>query len=233
MAKIVLSMGDAVLREIVLVQERITIGRSPHNDIVIDDRAISAEHAVIVTVDNDSFLEDLNSTNGTQVNGQPVKKHFLRDGDVVSVAGYHAFYIATAEKKESRPYRYASDTPSHSTDDANGIVLIRVLNGPSTGKEMRLTKVLTTLGHPPMQIAVIACSLGGYYLTNVEGTAGMSVNGEPLGRNPRSITNNDLIDLFGTQMRFLIQEKSPNKFSPHSIEMVDSTRQHDNNSRED
>ena len=85
MAKLILSMEGLVLKEIPLVRERTTIGRKPHNDIQIDNLAISGEHAVIVTVINDSFLEDLDSTNGTLVNGQPVKKHFLQDGDVIEL----------------------------------------------------------------------------------------------------------------------------------------------------
>lgn len=74
MAKLVLTVDGVVMNEVVLARERMTIGRKPHNDIVIDNIAVSAEHAVIVTLFNDSFLEDLGSTNGTFVNGQPVKK---------------------------------------------------------------------------------------------------------------------------------------------------------------
>ena len=86
MAKLILSMDGLVLKEIVLNKERLSIGRKPHNDIQIDNLAISGEHAVIVTILNDSFLEDLNSTNGTLVNGQPIKKHILRNKDVIELA---------------------------------------------------------------------------------------------------------------------------------------------------
>jgi pSer/pThr/pTyr-binding forkhead associated (FHA) protein len=209
MAKIVLSTGNTVLREVELAKERIAIGRGSHNDVVIDDGGVSAEHAVIVTVGDDAFLEDLNSTNGTQVNGQPVKKHFLRDGDVMELAGYHALYIATVEKKEDLTYETTSETSSRSTASVKGGALIKILNGPSAGKEMKLTKALMTLGHPPMRVAVIARRLEDYYLTNIDGATDMSVNGESLGRNPRRMDNSDLIDLSGTQMRFLIQGKIP------------------------
>src|SRR5437773_8289002 len=83
MAKLILSMDGLVLKEIALTKERTTIGRKPHNDIQIDNLAVSGEHAVIVTILNDSFLEDLGSTNGTVVNGNPIKKHFLQNNDVV------------------------------------------------------------------------------------------------------------------------------------------------------
>src|SRR5688572_14816314 len=93
MAKLVLSLDGVVLREHELTKERTTIGRKPHNDIQIDNLAISGEHAVIVTILNDSFLQDLDSTNGTQVNGRPVKKHFLQDSDIIEMAKYKIEYL--------------------------------------------------------------------------------------------------------------------------------------------
>ncbi|MGH8746148.1 MAG: FHA domain-containing protein, partial [Burkholderiales bacterium] len=83
-----------VLKEIPLVKERTTIGRKPHNDIQIDNLAVSGEHAVIVTILNDSFLEDLGSTNGTLVNGNAVKKHFLQNNDIVELGKYKLKYLA-------------------------------------------------------------------------------------------------------------------------------------------
>jgi len=94
MAKLILSMDGLVLKEIPLAKERTTIGRKPHNDIQIDNLAVSGEHAVIVTIMNDSFLEDLGSTNGTLVNGQPIKKHFLQNNDVIELGKYKLKYMA-------------------------------------------------------------------------------------------------------------------------------------------
>src|SRR5881392_2623969 len=93
MAKLILSMDGLVLKEIPLTKERTTIGRKPHNDIQIDNLAVSGEHAVIVTILNDSFLEDLGSTNGTMVNSQPIKKHFLQNNDVIELGKYRLKYI--------------------------------------------------------------------------------------------------------------------------------------------
>ena len=107
MAKLILSMDGLVLKEIPLAKERTTIGRKPHNDIQIDNLAVSGEHAVIVTILNDCFLEDLGSTNGTLVNGNPVKKHFLQNNDVVELGKYRLKFIGetpvaavTAEKAD-------------------------------------------------------------------------------------------------------------------------------------
>ncbi|MDW8469187.1 MAG: FHA domain-containing protein [Burkholderiales bacterium] len=96
MAKLILSMDGLVLKEIPITKERMTIGRKPHNDIQIDNLAVSGEHAVIVTIMNDSFLEDLNSTNGTLVNGQPIKKHFLQNNDVIELGKYKLKFVQEA-----------------------------------------------------------------------------------------------------------------------------------------
>ncbi len=92
-AKLILSMDGAVLKEYVLNKERMTIGRKPHNDVVIDNLAVSGEHAAIVTILNDSFLEDLDSTNGVMVNGTQVKKHFLQNNDVIEIGKYKLKYL--------------------------------------------------------------------------------------------------------------------------------------------
>ncbi len=93
MAKLIISVDGQVLDEVELVKERMTIGRKPHNDVRIENLAVSGEHAAVVTILNDSFLEDLGSTNGTSVNGQPIKKHFLQNSDVVEIGKYKLKYI--------------------------------------------------------------------------------------------------------------------------------------------
>jgi len=93
MAKLILSLDGQLIKEFTLSKERTTIGRKPHNDIQIDNLAVSGEHAIIMTILNDSFLEDLGSTNGTLVNGQPVKKHFLQSSDTVEIGKYKLKYM--------------------------------------------------------------------------------------------------------------------------------------------
>jgi FHA domain len=93
-AKLILSMDGAVIKEYPLNKERMTIGRKEHNDIAIDNLAVSGEHAAIVTILHDSFLEDLDSTNGLEVNGTPTKKHFLQNNDVIGIGKYKLKYIS-------------------------------------------------------------------------------------------------------------------------------------------
>src|SRR5260370_22099421 len=102
-------MDNLVLKEIALAKERTTIGRKPHNDIQIDNLAVSGEHAVIVTILQDSFLEDLGSTNGTVVNGQPIKKHFLQNNDIIELGKYKLKYVN--EPVAARAHRPALPQP--------------------------------------------------------------------------------------------------------------------------
>ena len=93
-AKLILSMDGAVLQECQLDKERVTIGRKAHNDIVINNLAVSGVHAAIITILHDSFLEDLESTNGLTVNGEPTKKHFLQNNDVIEIGKYTLKYVS-------------------------------------------------------------------------------------------------------------------------------------------
>lgn len=101
MAKLILSMDSLVLKEIPLTKERVSIGRKPHNDIQIDNLAISGDHAVITTLLKDSFIEDLDSTNGTLINGKPIRRHALQPNDVIEMGKYSLKYIADTPKTDN------------------------------------------------------------------------------------------------------------------------------------
>jgi hypothetical protein len=190
MAKIVLSMNNAVIREVTLSKERVTIGRRPQNDIVIESAAVSAEHAMIVTRNSDSFLEDLNSINGTQINGQPVKKHFLQHGDMIELAEYKIRYLADGyEIRDSNSSR-------------NTVPFLRVLNGAHAGKELALTNTLTTIGQPGGQVAAVTQQMGNYFITHVEGEGHPMVNGESIGTETRKLVPGDEIELSRTRVSF-------------------------------
>lgn len=192
-----------MLREIVLAKERITIGRGPHNDIMIDDRAISVEHAVIVTVDGDSFLEDLNSTNGTQINGQPVRKHFLQDGDVLALAGYRMTYSANLPSGTEVPQsKVVNSNRSYLKNDRAG-AKIKIISGPNVGKEVALRKAMTTFGCPGVKTVAITRQFQSYYLTYVEGAGTLTMNGTPMQNEMIPMVDGDIIELCGIRMQFL------------------------------
>ncbi|MFN6168956.1 MAG: FHA domain-containing protein [Burkholderiales bacterium] len=96
MAKLIMSVDGTVLKEISLTKERTTLGRKPHNDVQVDNLAVSGEHAAIITILNDSFIEDLNSTNGTLVNGKPITKHFLQNNDVIEIGKHKLKFFSDA-----------------------------------------------------------------------------------------------------------------------------------------
>ncbi len=324
MAKLILSLDGMVLREYPLSKERTTIGRKAHNDVVIDNLAVSGEHAMIMTILNDSFLEDLGSTNGTLVNGQPVKKHFLQSNDVIELGKYKIKYhsevvaaqpaqqdfektmvlrappmgtgvprpppaaqpsaapAAAAAPKSLRdtvvdpaqadalvatdvggqapaapapqpqpvvaaavatPVASAAPAPAPAPAAAMSTVMataaamaggsaavaapvptapapvpaapaaatsaaigvIQILSGPSAGKELQLTKALTTLGKPGVQVAVIARRPQGYFLTHVEGSHFPVVNGKSLDAQAHALSDHDVVELAGVKMEFFLK----------------------------
>lgn len=221
MTKMILSMDGLVLKEITLAKERMTIGRRPSNDIQIDNLAISGEHAVVVTILNDSFLEDLNSTNGTLVNGQPVKKHFLKNGDVIELGKYKLKYVTEQKpvagvdagqagilrpsiEKRGAPAAVLAVEPRAAQVPKTGHV--RLLNGANAGRELALTKTLTTVGKPGVHVAVIARRPQGYTLTHVEGKDYPGVNGRSIGAEPQQLADKDVIEIAGIRMEFFLRD---------------------------
>jgi len=298
MAKLILSLDGMVIREYPLTKERTTIGRKPHNDIVIDNLAISGEHAMIMTILNDSFLEDLGSTNGTVVNGNAIKKHFLQNNDVVELGKYKLKFIgeaaaagtgggekadfektmvlrpsqikaaaeqiktagggaqaAVAQRQAAVQQAAASAAatgiadkdaakpspaaPAKSTDTAPAVKpadltqpapaaapkaapaaspaatpagrpgqplgAIQLLSGGNAGKELELTKPLTTLGKPGVQVAVLTRRPAGYFITHVEGANRPTVNGQQIGAAPHALKDHDVIELAGVKMEFFLK----------------------------
>jgi len=290
MAKLILSVDGQVLKEHTLGKERTLIGRKPHNDIQIDNLAVSGEHAAIITILNDSFVEDLGSTNGTMVNGKPIKKHFLQHNDVIEIGKHKLKYFneqqpvaaggaadfektmiirspakqapapvqapapaaaaaapaMTAEKmgdthtnirvdleKVAPPPappappppaptpapapaaaapmpppapRPAAPAPAaHAAAPAAGGLreaAVQVLSGAAAGRTLDLTKNLTTIGKPGLQVAVITKRPNGYFITHVEGATYPTLNGSSLGAQAHPLNDHDLIEIAGVKMEF-------------------------------
>jgi len=251
MAKLILSLEGQVIREIELNKERMTIGRKPHNDIPIENLAVSGEHAAITTILNDSFLEDLDSTNGTLVNGVAVKKHVLQHNDVIEIGKFRLEYSNPQASQETpdfertmilrapaAPPKPAADEPGNFTrtridnqplameapppaqapqppqapaqaapipaapETPAKMAVIQVLTGANAGKELELTKSLTSLGKPGVQVAVIAKRPHGYFITHVQGASFPVVNGQTLDTQPHLLNDHDIIELAGIKMEF-------------------------------
>ena len=223
MARLVLSLDGQLLAEYNMSRERYTIGRLPDNDIRIDNAAVSGHHALIINILDDSFLEDLNSTNGTYVNGKIVKKHALQHGDVVTV-GHHALRFVDGDTEEPAdefertmlikprdaavmlgPAATPAAAPSPALGGAPPKAKLQVLSGQFAGRELELVKTLTTLGRPGVQVAAITRRADGYYIVHVEsGREGdyPLVNGAPIGPQARRLHDNDVVQLAGVKMGF-------------------------------
>lgn len=210
MGKLVVSLDNVVLKEVAIQKDRTTLGRRPYNDIVIDNLAVSGEHAVLLTVGDDVFIEDLNSTNGTYINGKAIKKQLLAPNDVIEIGKYRIKYLAdeVTDYEKTMVLRPGTLLPKEPPPPPLPTVQvlpvsIKVLNGAAAGREVLLTKAVTTVGKPGTQVASIAKRPTGYVLAHVEGDLRPSVNGTPLGDGVMPLKNGDVIELAGTQMQFI------------------------------
>jgi predicted component of type VI protein secretion system len=202
-ARLMLSLDGQILAEYNMNKERYTIGRLPDNDIRIDNPAVSGHHSLIINILNDSFLEDLNSTNGTYVNGKLIKKHAMQHGDVITV-GHHQLRFVDSQDGDAEQDEFEKTmviTPSSQGEDRirrvgaavdqaakavaakrpptpagaipdNAAALpkakLQVLSGAFAGRELELTKALTTLGRPGVQVAAITRRAEGYFIVHVD-----------------------------------------------------------------
>ncbi|MCK5363422.1 MAG: FHA domain-containing protein [Gammaproteobacteria bacterium] len=225
---LVLTLNQSVLGEFSLEKERLLIGRKPENDIQVDNLAVSGQHAAIITILNDSFLEDLDSTNGTFVNGKLVKKHALKHGDVITIGKHELKYVndeattddqdfektmiirpgmashaaAAAKAEETAPPPPAGVGSQVAAEDMP-LGKIQVLSGPGAGKELELKKALITLGRPGVQVAVITRRPQGYFITHVEGKHPL-VNGDSIGAQAHALKDHDVVELAGVKMEFFV-----------------------------
>ena len=234
MGKLIVTDSSGQNSEVELTKERVTIGRHADNDITLADKAVSGHHAVVITILQDSFLEDLDSTNGTQVNGKAIAKHPLSHGDVISIGHNTLRYEGDAGADDDfertmilKPGQFGAafdaqvskvaDAPAATPAAARPapaaaaakpqLGKLRVSSGPNAGKELELSKALTTIGKPGVQVAAVTRRADGYYIVHVGGDAGSQrplVNGQPIDTQARKLNHNDTVELVGTKMTFLL-----------------------------
>ncbi len=227
MARLVLSLDGQSLAEYNMSKERYTVGRLPDNDIRIDNAAVSGHHALVINILNDSFLEDLNSTNGTYVNGKIVKKHALQHGDSITVGHHTLRYVESASDEPEDEFEktmvisprdaarmqipsaaIAPQSHSTATQYPNATMpraRLQVLSGQFAGRELELVKTLTTLGRPGVQVAAITRRSDGFYIVHVESARADDyplLNGTPTGPQARRLHDNDVLTLAGVKMGF-------------------------------
>ena len=233
MAKLVLRFNGDFVKEYELDKEILTVGRKPDNDIHIDNLAVSGNHAKILTILNDSFIEDLDSTNGTYINGEKISKHALQGGETIVIGKHELKYErAGGESDESefektmiiRPDtegmpetqeadkgieksigKIAADLASAGTTTSGpGPAKLQLISGANSGKELQLTKILTTLGKPGVQVAAITRRPKGYFLIVVDAGKDKKmplVNDSEIGKQ-HPLADGDVIEVAGVKMGF-------------------------------
>ncbi|MBZ0105860.1 MAG: FHA domain-containing protein [Sulfuricella denitrificans] len=247
MSKLVLQDEHGFTKEFALDRERITIGRKAHSDIHLDDSAVSGNHAVIITLGSDSFLEDLESTNGTKVNQKSVHKCVLQDEDEIRIAHYTLTFIsevletsapgktiaATPRTEIISPPREAAlddvtimpestrlkspnDPDTLTQDDVfesqeetptgdGTLGVLRIPSGPGAGQILELSRPVTTLGKPGIQVAAITLRDGQYYLGLIEGTDLPLINGSEIKTLPCQLKSRDIINIAGISLEFFLK----------------------------
>ncbi|MCP3687416.1 MAG: FHA domain-containing protein [Gammaproteobacteria bacterium] len=240
-AKLITISSTGEKSEYLLTNETTTIGRKPGNDLPIDNLSVSGRHAQVITILDDSFLEDLGSTNGTYVNGRLVKKHALENGDNITLGRFRISYHSSAGSEEQeyeqtmvihpgevgmpeeaahssrieksvQKISAAMTSEAASTEVASSTVdhtaCLQLLSGANTGKELILTKALTTIGQPGVQVAAITRRPHGYFLIHVDGGPENNVpkvGGIPIGPNAYALKGHDIIEIASVKMEFYLK----------------------------
>jgi hypothetical protein len=235
MAKLILGFNGETLREYDLDQEIMTIGRKTDNDIHIDNLAVSGNHARILTILDDSFIEDLGSTNGTFINGKKISKHALQNGETIAIGKHELKYVNESadagtndfdrtiiirpdaagmpeqEESDSRLEKsigkIASELAAAGTagSEKPGVACLKLLNGANAGKELKLTRILTTLGNPGVQVAAITRRPTGYFMIVVDAASSPTnptINGIEVGQQAQQLNSGDEIEVADIKMQF-------------------------------
>jgi hypothetical protein len=205
MAKVIVTLNDQVQQEVALLKSRLTIGRRPNNDLVLDHLTVSGQHGAIDSAPNGAFILDLGSTNGTLVNGQPITKHLLQNGDVIEIGKCKLKFLIDPVTA------FTSSAPKVATPEAkiSPVAIeakVKVLNGNNAGRELTLSKPVTRLGSPGILVVTITREAQHFTIAHVEGKTFPKVNDVTMDEKPLRLKHGDVIDLSGTKMEFLINQ---------------------------
>ncbi len=211
MPSIIITLDGVIIRQVRLTKERTRLGRRPYNDVVIDNPAVSGEHAVLHLIGSDVYLEDLHSTNGTYVNARAIQRHALEHDDLIGIARYKIRYLAgdTPVLQDAPADGFAPSAPQTLS---GGITqpatlpgtqpLIRILSGRGAGGTLALRKVVTAIGQPGVAVAAVTRRQQGYVVAPVDGDITL-LNGQRLGDGAVALHHGDVLELGGTRLQFV------------------------------
>lgn len=219
MAKLIIKIDNEVIDHVELRQGDMKVGRKPGCDIFLDNLSVSGEHANIFTIGEDSFIQDLNSTNGTLINNKRVSKHHLRNGDVVTIGKYTLVYMAepvttrtdefaktviinpTATAREEPVATTPAPRPAAAAKTEARLGALYVLSGTSSGKRIDLIKAVTNLGKTGKRAGTITRNAEGYLLAAGDDET-PKLNGRPVPPQGALLKNGDIIEVAGTRLQF-------------------------------
>lgn len=208
MPQLIATVKGVEVKHVYLTKDRTTLGRKAGNDIVLDTMVVSGQHCAFDLVGvADVYLQDLGSTNGTYVNDHMVKERTkLRDGDVIAIGPYRIKYLQASEEPSST----FGETQAFMAGDSQFPSLLQatftVLNGSSAGLEVPVVKAVTTFGRPGVSVVSVAHRRNGFYVTHLAGDTVPQLNGKALGSDAVLLSDQDVLELAGTQMRFQLRE---------------------------
>ncbi len=207
MPKITIRRDGELIREVSLSKTRTTLGRRPYNDVVLKDLAVSGRHACLIQEDQQVTIEDLGSTNGTYVNGRAVKKQILKDSDTIEIDHFQITFSTeprplVGQQGSANDVNWPQAFDNLPAAPAGLQGRIKVISGPAAGRDMPLTKTVTTFGKPGLAVAAITKREANYYVHHVEGTKQPLLNATVVGQEPVLLRQGDQITLGGTVLQF-------------------------------
>ncbi len=226
MAKIILKFNDVVIDQIVIKQGDMNIGRRPGSEILLDNMAVSGNHASIFTIGEDSFVQDMNSTNGTFVNNLRIAKHHLENNDVITIGNHSLTYLNEKAVKSGadfaktviiNPHKQeemraqagkeaasSAKEPSPASETRMGSLFI--LSGANNGKRIDLTSAVTNLGRAGKRAGVISrTGHGRYVLLPGDNNEAPRLNGVKVSASGEELKNGDVIEAADSRMQFYLK----------------------------
>ncbi len=209
MPQLIASVEGVEIKHVYLRKDRTTLGRRPQNDIVFNNPVVSGEHCVFELQGlADVYVQDLASTNGTYINGKMIKsRQLLHDNDVIAIGNFRIQYLTASE--ESGFHETATmKLDAHATPDVGGTLCasFKVLSGSSSGLEVRVVKAVTTFGEPGGSVVAVSHRRYGYHVAPLAGDVQPTLNGKAIGADGMPLAHNDVLELAGTSMRFLLKD---------------------------
>ncbi len=221
-AKLIVSKNNQEVTQVHLERTVLTIGRKHINDLHLDDLSVSGTHAKILTVGKDSFIEDLNSTNGTFINGKKIQKTPIKHLDLIKIGEYELRYLNDVASVDNdmektvilqagsitmddpeKPKAVSGNPVKPVVSSDSSEARLTVMNGASKGKYLTLSKIITRVKGPQGQSNLISKKDDGYYILNtLPADLAPAVNGKVVGVGSIKLNNGDVISMGSNQLKF-------------------------------